>query len=632
MKKIYFPVIVLVLFSLVSGLLVSCKKNSFLAANNTTNLTQTVIFTDSAYTVGFLANIYANTEFSPSPARFTYLTLAGVNQVCGGLDAASDESEVSHTYSTTALAFAIGSIDENNVTDDAYKTCYAQIRAVNQLYKNIGTAPLQSGLKTEMLAEARFLRAYYYFILLEHYGGVPIVGYSVYDYTKPVPATRSTFAQTVTYITSQLDSAYASLPLNQSGENLGRASGGACLALKARVLLYAASPLYNPSNSAQAQATPAGFYGSKNAALTQYTTNDAASVLNRWNLAKTAAYNVVTLGLYRLFTDSVLVAGYGEEGAFQLLFTVRTNNPEYIFANNTPYTASALPANFLEGLFNPPSRTGGGGAYPYQSTVDAFPMHNGKDITDPTSGYNPANPYANRDPRLRYSIVYNGALLPIRESNGTIPGYSPIFIGLDVVNGTTQAGSEDAVHQGTLTGYYNNKMVDPQAVANAGLVSATQRTMPILRYAEMLLDYAEAANEVSGPTDSIYTALELIRARAGISPGTATDGFGNLAYGLTPSMTQAQMRTAIQKERRIELAYEGHRFFDVRRWLTASNDEAQPEYGMEVDTIKTGSTVTAINYNQFLVRKHNFTTRMYLWPFPQSEVGKGQGLIQNPGY
>lgn len=625
MKKIYVPVIVLMLFSLLSGLLVSCKKNSFLEATNTTNLTQSVIFSDSAYTVGFLANIYANIEFSPSPARFYYKTPSNAIIVCGGLDAASDESEVSNTYGTTALAFAIGSIDQNSVTDDAYKTCYSEIRAVNQLNKNLDKAPLQAALKAEMKAEGKFLRAYYYFILLEHYGGVPIVGDAIYDYTKPVPAARATFEQTVNYISSQLDSAYNLLPRIQAGVNLGRASGGACLALKARLLLYAASPLFNKPSGITTK-SPLDIATPAQKALVGYTDYQ----VSRWTLAKNAAYAVISSGNYRLYLDSSYIAGYGEEGAFQQLFTKR-NNSEYILQYDQPQVAS-LAANFLEGLFNPPSRTGGGGAFPYQSTVDAFPMHNGKDITDPTSGYDPANPYANRDPRLRYSIVYNGALLPIREQNGTIPGYSPIYIGLSVNDGVTQIGSQDAVHQGTRTGYYNNKMVDPAAVANAGLPSPTNRCMPIIRYAEILLDFAEASNEVDGPTDSVYQALEMIRQRAGISPGSTLDGRGRPTYGLAAGMSQSQMRTAIQKERRVELAYEGHRFFDVRRWLIADQAESQPEYGMEVDTIRTSGKITSIKYNQFLVRKHNFSTRMYLWPFPEAEVGKGQGLVQNPGY
>lgn len=626
MKKIYVPVIVLILFMLMSGFLISCKKNSFLQANNTTNLTQSVIFSDSAYTVGFLANIYSNIDFSASPSRFGYKTLSNTIIPCGGLDAASDESEVSHTYSTTALEFALGSIDQNNVTDDAFKTCYGQIRAVNQLFQSLPKAPLQAALKTEMLAEARFLRAYYYFILLEHYGGVPLVGYNIYDYTQPIPETRATFDQTVTYIISQLDSAQKVLPMVQTGANLGRASGSICMALKARLLLYAASPMFNEPNG-MANKGPLDIASSAQKPLVGYTDYQ----LSRWGLAKNAAYAVISLGQYRLATDSNYLAGYGEEGAFQYMFTQR-QNPEYIFQYNQPQSGG-LAANYLEGLFNPPSRTGANGAFPYQSMVDAFPMQNGKDITDPTSGYNPANPYANRDPRLRYSIVYNGSLLPIRENNGSIPGYAPIITGIPFVDGVEQQGGQDAVHQGTITGYYNNKMVDPASVANAGLASPTNRCLPVIRFAEMLLDYAEASNELNGPTDSVYLSLELIRKRAGISPGTTLDVAGRPSYGLAAGMSQAQMRTAIQNERRIELAYEGHRFFDVRRWLIADQTESRQEYGMQVDmNSNSGSNVVTLAYKTFAVRKHNFSTRMYLWPFPQSEIGKGRGLIQNPGY
>lgn len=627
MKKIYVPVIALMVFSLMSGFLVSCKKNSFLEANNTTNLTQSVIFSDSAYTVGFLAGIYSNIDFAASPSRFTYTTLSNTIIPCGGLDAASDESEVSHTYSTTALAFALGSVDQNNVTDDVFKTCYAQIRAVNQLYINLPKAPLQAALKTEMLAEARFLRAYYYFILLEHYGGVPIVGYHVYDYTQPIPEVRSTFDQTVTYIASQLDSAAKVLPSVQTGANLGRASGSICMALKARLYLYAASPMFNEPVGGTTNRGPLDIASGTQKALVGYTDYQQS----RWALAKNAAYAVVTLGQYRLATDSNYLSGYGEEGAFQYMFTQR-ENPEYIFQYNQPQSGG-LAANYLEGLFNPPSRTGANGAFPYQSIVDAFPMQNGKAITDPTSGYDPTNPYAHRDPRLRYSIVYNGSLLPIRENNGSIPGYSPIITAISVVDGVEQQGGQDAVHQGTVTGYYNNKMVDPAAVANAGLASPTNRCLPIIRYAEMLLDYAEAANELNGPADSVYQSLELIRKRAGISPGATLDPFGRPSYGLAAGMSQSQMRTAIQNERRIELAYEGHRFFDVRRWLIADQTETEQEYGMQVNmNTTTGSPGVTLTYKQFAVRKHNFSTRMYLWPFPQSEVGKDKGLVQNPGY
>jgi len=602
--------------------MLSCKKNSFLEANNTTNLTQSLIFSDSAYTVGFLANIYANVYFAASPSRFAYTTLAGATIPCGGLDAASDESDVSHTYSTTALSFAVGAIDQNNVTNDAYNTCYTQIRAVNQLFANIAKAPLLAANKTQMKAEARFLRAYYYFILLEHYGGVALVGNSLYTYTQPISAKRATFAQTVTYITTQLDSAAMVLPITQNGSGLGRASAAACEALKARVLLYAASPLFN-TPTADAKLTPNGYYGD------QATIGIAAYPdyqLSRWSAAQTAAYQIIESNLFQLYADSSYIAGYGEEGAFQQLFTERANS-EYIFQYDL-----AQGANYMEGLFNPPTRTGANGAYPYENTVEAFPMQNGKAITDPTSGYNPSNPYANRDPRLRYSIIYNGALLGNRTPTGNISGYSPVNISVPFVNGVRDNGTPDEIGQATTTGYYGNKMVDPQACSECNLQAPSKGSLPIIRYAEILLDFAEAENEVTGPTDSVYWALESIRKRAGISPGTTLDGAGRPTYGLAAGMTQVQMRAAIQVDRQVELAFEGHRFFDVRRWLIAATTESQQENGMQVDSIKNAGAVQTATYNIIPVRKHNFTTKMYLWPFPQTEIGKGQGLVQNPGY
>jgi len=560
-----------------------------------------------------LANIYASAAFAILPSRFVYAP-GGANVVCGGLDAACDESEVSHTFSTAALVFANGSVNAINVKpgagyDDAYNTCYTQIRAVNQLFANISTVPLKPANKTSMLAEARFLRAWYYFILLEHYGGVPLLGSKLYSYTDNISAKRNTFEETVNYIVSQCDSAAAQLPNTQSGLNYGRASKGACLALKARVLLYAASPLFN-------NPSPGGFGPSGNKtpqdiaasadikALVGYPSYDA----NRWKLAENAAGAVLALNAYSLFTDSTNIGGYGEVGAFQELFTKRVNS-EYIFQ----YMQSGS-NTYLEGLFQPPTRTGANGAFPYQGIVDAFPMKNGLPITDPNSHYDPANPYANRDPRLKYTITYDQSLMGNRTPNGQIAGYSPVDIYLNNTNGVLTGGT-DAVYQGTPTGYYNNKMLDPNAISE-GFFNTSQRCLPLIRLAEIYLDYAEARNEVDGPVDSVYKAVEIIRQRAGLNP-----------YQLPTGLSKDQMRTYIQNERRIELAYEGHRFFDVRRWVIADQAENITGQGMEVD--RTNGVPT---YKIFNVRAHAFSTKMYLWPFPQTEIGKGAGLIQNPGY
>ncbi|BAU52931.1 RagB/SusD family nutrient uptake outer membrane protein [Mucilaginibacter gotjawali] len=593
MKKIYFQFFVLSAFLSFILFAPSCKKSgSFLAQTNTTNLTQASVFTDSSRTEGFLANIYASAGISSSPSRFS-----ANNFICGGLDAASDESEPSHTYATDAAGFATGTINAGTVSNEPYNTCYTQIRAVNQLLANIHSTKMMASNKAGVLAEARFLRAWYYSILLEHYGGVPIVGDSLFTYATPINVKRSTYAACVTYITTECDAAATVLPLTQNGLNWGRASGGACLALKARVLLYAASPLFNgttlPADAGKSSS------GTVDPSLVGYPTADPA----RWQLAENAAQAVIASGAYTLNTVNTYqtaAPGYG----FQGLFPQRVNT-EYIFQ------LMRGPNTDLEDLFLPPSRSGGNGAFPYQGLVDAFPMNNGKLITDPASGYDPTNPYNNRDPRLNYSIIHDQTILNVRTGNGLISGQAPVNIYLGNNNGQ----NPDAVHQGTVTGYYCNKMLDPAAIA-ATIAFKSNRCLPLIRYAEILLDYAEAANEFEGPTANVYNAVQAIRQRAGLNP-----------YQLPAGLSQADMRSYIQNERRIELAFEGHRFFDVRRWKIAPVTENIQAKGMEVD--ENGSTIT---YNTFNATKHNFRPAMYLWPFPISETGKSPTLIQNPGY
>jgi len=593
MKKIYAYYFVLTCLVVVVLFTQSCKKGGFLSETTTTNLTQASVFADSSRTEGFLANIYASAGFAVSASRFSN----GLGVTVGGLDAACDESEPSQTYSTDASGFATGTINAGTVSSDPYNTCYTQIRAVNQLLANIHLTKMLASNKAQLVAEARFLRAWYYSILVEAYGGVPLVGNNLYTYTTPINVVRSTYAQCITYITSECDSMAAILPLTQGGLNYGRASGGACLALKARMLLYAASPLFNgttlPTDAGPSSSGPVP------AALVGYPTADPT----RWGLAEAAAQAVITSGAYSLNTVNSYqdtIAGYG----FQGLFPQRVNT-EYIFALMRP------PNNDLENLFLPPSRTGADGAFPYEGFVESFPMSNGKLITDPTSGYDPTNPYNNRDPRLNYSIIHDQTVLNNRNSSGQVVGQSPVDIYLG--NGNNQ--DPDAVHQGTVTGYYNNKMLDPSVTANS-LTNKTNRCIPLMRYAEIVLDYAEAANENEGPTTNVYSAIQAIRQRAGLNP-----------YTLPAGLSQAQMRTYIQNERRIELAFEGNRFFDVRRWKIAPVTDNIQAQGMEVD--RNGA---AVAYNKFNLTKHNFRAAMYLWPFPLSETGKSASLVQNPGY
>ncbi len=574
MKKIYSRFLFYPLTGLALFYMSSCKKDGFLGQTVTSNLTKGTVFADSANTVAFLSNIYSGVGFSFNPGRFTY----------GGIDASSDEAEVYTSAGSTALAFESGTVNAAVITDDAYKNSYINIRAVNQLLANLPKSPIKAFAKPQMRAEAHFLRAWYYAILLKHYGGVHIVKDSIYNYTDAIPAARNTYAETVNYILADCDTAAADLPLTQTGLSYGRASKGACLALKSRVLLYAASPLFNGQSI--------GTGATKE--LVGYASYDK----ERWKLAEDAALALISTGAYQLNTDNATAPGYG----FQHLFTLPLNT-EYIFQLMRGSNAD------FEGLWQPPTRTGKNGAFPLQALVDAFPMANGKAITDPTSNYDPQNPYAGRDPRLNYSIIHDQSLMQVRLASGKTP--IDIFIGTYLGRST----GPDAVNVGTRTGYYTNKMLDPDAVSQ-DFTHPTKRCWPLMRYAEILLNYAEAANEYEGPTTLVYQAVEAIRQRAGLNP-----------YQLPTGLSQADMRTVIQNERRIELAFEEHRFWDVRRWKIADQTENVQTYGMEVD--RNNSSVT---YKTFPVRKRNFRTAMYLWPLPQTEVAKSAAMLQNPGY
>lgn len=573
MKKLIFLGL---LFSGLAAALPSCKKSGFLDQTVTTSLNEQTTFSDSANAMAFLNNIYGSIGFATDPRRYS-----GPNYA-GGLEAACDEAEGPNASSSNGfIQFATGSVNPTVVPTDAWGICYSNIRAVNQFLKHLPIIPFNNALKAQAAAEAHFLRAWYYTMLMQHYGGVPIVGDTIYATADHIDVKRNAYSTCVNYVLSECDAAAAVLPDAWTGAQYGRASKGACLALKSRVLLFAASPLFNNGGLA------AGSAGLDT--VVAYPDSDP----NRWQRAADAAKAVIALSAYQLYVDSTSKAG--EKGyGFQAVFQKRYNT-EFILNRMFPDN------KYLESLWDVPSRGGSGGSFPYQEMVDAFPMSNGIEITDPTSGYDPNNPYRDRDPRLGYTILHDSSL---RVTFGTNQA-SPLKL---YVN-----GGGDAVYKGTPTGLYIFKMVDPNTINNS--VGNTNRVIPLIRYAEVLLNFAEATNEASGPTPEVYQSLEAIRQRAGLRP-----------YQLPTGLDQAQMRAVIQKERRIELAYEGFRFFDVRRWMIAEQTDNQVMHGMEVDR------GPGIVYKTFNVRKHNFTKAMYLWPLPLSEIAKSPELLQNPLY
>lgn len=562
-----------------------CSKSKFLEETTTTNLNEQTVFSDSAYTMAFLSNIYTDIAYSFNPTRFGN----------GGIDAASSEADIPKAgVASISTGFATGSITPVSDSGGVWRTCYKQIRAVNQFLKHASTLPFAQSLQKRTAAEARFLRAWYYFTLLKHYGGVPLIGDTIYTDRDQITASRNTFEECVNYIVKECDEAGSVLPIRQQGLEYGRAGLGSCLALKTRVLLYAASPLFNGNNDFNSSvADPLR-------SVIAYKNSD----VNRWKLAADAARQLISLGTYELYNTSNSVSGQTIQ-PFQDLFYRPVNN-EYIFSRMTVGTRD------LETWWMPPSRGGdGNGSYPYQELVDAFLTKNGKAITDPTSGYNPNRPYDNRDPRLEYTIMRDSSLIVLYTDFIQPIMNQPLRL-------YENAGA-DAVFKRTTTGYYVNKMLKPDIAGNC--IHGSNRGWPLLRYAEVLLNFAEAENEFSGPTTDVYNAIIAIRQRAGINAGADN------MYGLTSGLSKEAMRTIIHNERRIELAFEEHWFWDVRRWMIASTTENTVMHGM---IVRRDAPTATPSFEIFDVRKRNFRNAMYLFPIPQSEVAKSGQLLQNP--
>ncbi|MGQ8338262.1 RagB/SusD family nutrient uptake outer membrane protein [Sunxiuqinia sp. A32] len=583
MKKIIYPIL------LISGmwLLASCESKDFLDETETTDLDAMTVFSDSTYTTAFLTDIYTGIGFASEFDRFNDGPFSYTPS--GGPQTACDEAEPRQLAKiTTDIQFITGTVNPVIISDDSWNKPYENIRKVNQFLKHLPDTPLTEGKKRTYAAEARFLRAWYYSVLLRHYGGVPLIGDTIYTYGDDINSVRNTYAECVDYIVSECDAAAKDLPVQPSGRERGRVGAGACKSLKARVLLFGASPLFNGSDYApETHKTLLGY--------PEYS-------LDRWRLALEAAEEVIGLGVYSLYVDNDEEPGRG----FYRIFLASDWTTQGTFSGNI-LEKKAPHGQGRERLFQPPSRNGGGGGWIYQELVDAFDMKNGKPITDPESGYDPANPYANRDPRFYNTVTYDQSVL----RNGDIENV-PVNIFLGNYNGTPSG--QDAVHTGTPTGYYIKKMLHRACAANFWI--GVPQSRPLLRYAEVLLNYAEAKNEYEGPTAEVYSALEAIRERAGMDPFTLPSG-----------LSQDEMREVIRHERRIELAFEGFRFWDVRRWMIAEQTETQMMTGMEV--IRDGDNV---EYNRFNVRKHVFRKATYFWPIPYKEVAKSPELVQNPYY
>ena len=262
----------------------------------------------------------------------------------------------------------------------------------------------------------------------------------------------------------------------------------------------------------------------------------------------------------------------------------------------------------------PPSLYGKGRINPTQNLVDAFPMANGYPITDAASGYDASNPYDNRDPRLRTYILVNGDLMGV--------GNTPINTAADA---TTLDGLNRENGSSTVTGYYLRKLLRDDINLNPSSTTQQRHFGARIRATEIFLDYAEAANEASGPKANVggagfsaYDVIKAIRQRAGV-------GGDNDPYLEECAASQEKMRQLIRNERRLELCFENHRFWDLRRWKANLNEGVR---GVSITTGASGD----FNYRGINVESRDYKDYMYYGPIPYSEILKWSNLQQNEGW
>jgi hypothetical protein len=316
--------------------------------------------------------------------------------------------------------------------------------------------------------------------------------------------------------------------------------------------------------------------------------DDAAEVLDYINGVSGLADNGVTY-----YTNNSEIDGL-KEGI---------NPPEMIWrSNKSSNNSTQEEQNF------PPSLFGDGYMNPTQNLVDAFPDLDGYPITDSRSTYDPLNPYEGRDPRLSHYIIYDGSIAGVYD---------------DVIYTGSQSETEDGINKketSTRTGYYMRKRLNMDVNADPSSTTGKTHYTPRIRYTEIFLNYAEAANEAWGPIGSgshAYSAYDVIRAirqRAGIGLNN------NDPYLEECAVDQDKMRELIRNERRLELCFESFRFWDLRRWNKDLNETA------------TGIDASNLSNGDFPVENRNYQDYMHYGPIPNSEILKYNNLTQNYGW
>lgn len=513
--------------------------------------------------------------------RFTELTFwqsnenvnNALNNIYGGIynssfvfynEAMSDNAFNKLGVNTGADAIASGNFTASLPRfQNEWAFYYTGIKSCNIFLDNIDkNTSLAANVKDHMKGEARFVRAWHHFNLMKWWGDVPLLANDISgDEAKTI--SRSPRAEVLTFVLAELDAAAAALPAKEqyAAADNGRITKGAALALKARVLLYEGNKMADVITTCEQ--------------LVNGTSNGAYSLVANYS---------------DLFSDKI-INKTNNESIFSLQYVPNLRMwVDYI--DFAPISAGARTNNLA----------------PSQELVNAYIMTNGKAITEAGSGYDENNLSANRDPRLTATIVYD-------KYNWLNPDNTTQVIYIkpgSTVAPAANTNEYSTAGQGTATGYYWRKYFDPNSVA--GFNSGTN--IHLIRYAEVLLNYAEAKQSLGQMTAAVWDkTIKVLRQRAGFTDAGALDFPGS-----------ANMTNIIRNERRCEFAMEGLRIDDIRRWKIAETVMNGWLHGAKYGDISIDNGYLRVQQRTFNPAKH------YLWPVPPSERALNANLTQNPNY
>ena len=569
MKKLIYIVLIIMVSTIQS-----CSDFLDKSAIVDTRIDYQETFSNVHLAPGFLNNIY--THIPDGYSRFGGALLA---EAC-------DEAVCSYSGASINL-FNRNAINATVNPDDQWSNMYRGIRKCNIFLKELQ----QDGLITKTNSipvskdgvivrdyykgQAYFLRALFHFELLKRYGNIFYVTKVLDPFNEEelFSENQLSYSQVTDSIVNDCDTAAKYMPATYPDVSYsGRAISWTALALKSRVLLYAASPLNNP-------------------------TTDPLYKL-KWKRAADAAKIIIDSKKYNLST-------------YLKMFS-EVYNTEVIFA------CRAYNRNDIENYNFPVSYQGAGYMNPTEDLVEAFGM-GATTYKNRYLNYNSSDPYClnnpkKREDRFRYTVLFNGSsLINLNNPKDTIVA--------------TSLGGKDGLFStptATKTGYYMSKFIDRSLNLTKG--NTSNRAWVYMRYAEILLNYAEALNEYDNVANfaEITKTLDLLRNRANLRIFDTADK--------TLLKDQTEMRNYIKRERRLELAFEEHRFWDLRRWLDAETVLNQPVQGMRITKDASGNYV----YTVFTADNRVFDKKMYWYPIPRAEILKyrsaGKTIVQNPGW